>query len=228
MPILLPFLTYKQEADIIGRLLSDYTNLEIGLMNCIQVASGDFDATLKIMFGKRGETDRILWAAQLGEPHYKALKLDREFRMAIGAMRHCLKIMNQYSHSVWHNDWSGHLAFANIEDIALLDEIQTALQHHLPTDHICLFILQLQEEYFSYVTKLLSWINFEGRYKAGKISTRFYPKPPRMKQPPLRLPREGCTFRKLCLGPSPDRGPHMKAKPSAGPTKRIPPLAGQL
>jgi hypothetical protein len=227
MPILLAFLTYKQEADIIGRLLSDYTNLEIGLMNCIQVASGDFDATLKTMFRKRGETDRIVRAAKLGEPHYKALKLAREFRAAIGAMMHCLKIRNQYSHSIWWDDYSGHLAFANIEDIALLDEIQTDLQH-LPTDHICLFVLRQQEEYYSYVIKLLSWINFEGRYKAGKIATRFYPKPPRMKQPPLRLPRGGCTFQKTCLGLAPIPESQRRGKPSVGPAKRTPPPSGQL
>jgi hypothetical protein len=226
MPVLLPFLTYKNEAAIIGRLLCDYTNLEIGLMNCIQVANGDFDKTLKTMFRRRGETDRIVRSAELGEPIYKSLKLDSEFRSAIGALMHCIKIRNQYSHSVWWDDHSGHIAFANIEDIALLDNIQTDLLYLL-TDHICLHILLWQENYFSYVDKLLTWINLEGRYKAGKISSRIYPKPPKMKQPPLRLPREGCSSRTTCLGLTPIPELRTSERRGVGQATRTPPHAGQ-
>jgi hypothetical protein len=195
-------------------------------MNCIQVANGDFDKTLKTMFRRRGETDRIVRSAELGEPIYKSLKLDKEFRSAIGALMYCVKIRNQYSHSVWWDDYSGHLAFANIENIALLDDVQIDLLH-LPTDHICLHILQWQESYFSYVDKLLSWINFEGRYKAGKLSSRIYPKPPQMKRPPLRLPREGCSSQTTCLGLKPILELRNLEKRDVGPATQTPPHAGQ-
>ena len=43
----------------IGRLLTDYNNLEISLLHCVQKGIGDFDCAFKKMFGERGETNRI-------------------------------------------------------------------------------------------------------------------------------------------------------------------------
>jgi hypothetical protein len=123
MPTLLPFFTFKHEGGVIGRLLAGYTNLEIGLLNCVQVATSDFDATLKAMFRIRGETERVLKAEKLGEPAYKTIKLDSAFRAAVGSIRHCLKIRNQYAHCVWWDDFSGQLAFANIEEVAWLGRV---------------------------------------------------------------------------------------------------------
>jgi hypothetical protein len=66
--ILAPFLTFHEEAAIIGRLLAGYTALEVGLMNCVQVVRDDFDAVFKAMFRARGETFRIEIADALGRP----------------------------------------------------------------------------------------------------------------------------------------------------------------
>jgi hypothetical protein len=38
--------------------------------------------------------------------------------MGVGAVKHCLKIRNQYVHCVWYDDKSGKLAFVNLEEIA--------------------------------------------------------------------------------------------------------------
>ena len=51
--ILSPFLTFHQEAAVIGRLSAGYTTLEVGLMHCVQVVRDDFDAVLKAMFRPR-------------------------------------------------------------------------------------------------------------------------------------------------------------------------------
>ena len=53
------FADFPAEAEIIGRLLAGYTNLEVGLMNCVQVVRLDFDTVLKAIFRARGETARI-------------------------------------------------------------------------------------------------------------------------------------------------------------------------
>jgi hypothetical protein len=61
------FLTYSDEAKIIGNLLAGYTDLEVGLLNCIQVVRAfEFDTVLKAMFRVRGETNRIKIADALG------------------------------------------------------------------------------------------------------------------------------------------------------------------
>ena len=53
--IMAPFSKFLKEGDLIGRLLAGYSNIEIGLMHCVQVATGDFDTVLRNMFGQRGE-----------------------------------------------------------------------------------------------------------------------------------------------------------------------------
>jgi hypothetical protein len=116
--ILGPFLKFPDEAAIIGRLSAGYTTLEIGLMHCVQVVRDDFDAVLKAMFRGRGETARIDIADALGRHFYDDRGLATEFGMAVGAVRYCLKIRNQYAHCVWYDDNSGKLAFVNVEEIA--------------------------------------------------------------------------------------------------------------
>jgi hypothetical protein len=111
MPSIMPaFANFPHEAEIIGRLLAGYTNLEIGLMNCVQVVRGDFDTVLKAMFRARGETARIDIADAFGRHHYDSAKLGTEFSMAISAVRYCLRIRNQYAHCGWWDDNSGNLA----------------------------------------------------------------------------------------------------------------------
>jgi len=101
--------------------LAGYSKLEIGLMNCVYMALDDFDAVLKAMFKPRGESLRINEAEKLGRVAYKALDLEADFLAAVEAMRHCLTIRNQYSHWIWWDDNSGMLAFANVEDIAKIE-----------------------------------------------------------------------------------------------------------
>src|SRR4051795_4185228 len=113
---LTPFLKFHKEASIIGRLLAGYATLALGLMNCVQNVRDDFDAVLKAMFRPRGETSRIDIADALGRHFYHDRGLGTEFAMGIGAVRHCLKIRNQYAHCVWYDDKSGKLAFVNLEE----------------------------------------------------------------------------------------------------------------
>jgi hypothetical protein len=112
-----PFSKFSKEGDLIGRLLAGYSNIEIGLMHCVQVATDDFDDVLRNMFGRRGESKRISAAEKLGMPEYRRLKLATDFEKALRAVRYCLKIRNQYAHWIWWDDYSGKLAFANIEDL---------------------------------------------------------------------------------------------------------------
>jgi hypothetical protein len=119
MPTIMPaFNAFPDDEKIIGRLLTGYTNLEVGLMHCVQIVRDDFDTVLKAMFRARGESARVDIADAFGRHFYDALGLGTEFAMGIAATRHCLKIRNQYSHCAWWDDRSGNLAFANLEDIA--------------------------------------------------------------------------------------------------------------
>jgi hypothetical protein len=147
----------------------------------------DFDTVLKAMFRARGETPRIDIADAFGRHYYAQHALGTEFEMAIGSVRHCLKIRNQFAHCVWYDDKSGKLSFANLEEIAKgnaylrnLDDL-TIFQVDEP-------LLFEQEAYFVYTDDLISWVNYEGRQRVGKISTNVLTKPKQPTPPVLHLP----------------------------------------
>jgi hypothetical protein len=187
MAILKHFGPFAAEGAIVGRLLTGYSNLEVNLLNCVQVANGDFDTALKTMFGKRGETKRIDRALKLVEDRYAALGLGKEFARAIDAMQYCLAIRNQFSHWVWWDDYSGKLAFANAETIAKLKRKVRALAELKPR-HIDVALLTDHERYFAYADTCLAWVNYEGRKRAGKLAKNPVKKPRRLKKPRLSLP----------------------------------------
>ncbi len=175
------------EVMAIGRLLADYNNLEIGLLHCVQQGIGDFDRAFKTMFAVRGETKRINAAQNLGHPAYEQLGLEADFDLAIKAIRRALQIRNQYAHWTWWDDRSGRLAIANLEDLAK-DPNAISDFDRLRVHHVDVPLLQAQQRFFSYVDLCLAWVNYEGRYLAGKIKTRIAEKPTFMTPPPLNHP----------------------------------------
>jgi hypothetical protein len=186
-PILTQFHGFTVEGEIVGRLLTGYANLEVGLLNCVQVVLDDLDVPLKAMFKARGESRRIREAVKLGQHPYSILGLGGDFQRAIAAMRYCLLIRNQYSHWVWWNDYSGKIAFANLEDVPLRKSRVTDLRRLKP-HHVDATLLTLQEAYFAYTHQCLIWVNYEGRRLAGKLALNPTIKPKRLKKPDLRLP----------------------------------------
>jgi hypothetical protein len=186
-PILGPFVTpFAKEGAIVGRLLAGYTTLEVGLMHCAQVVRDDFDTVLKAMFRARGETARIDIADAFGRHWYPKYTLGTEFETAIAAVRYCLKIRNQFAHCVWYDDKSGKLTFTNLEEIAKGNAYLGDLKD-LTTFYVDEPLLTEQEAYFVYTDEVISWVNYEGRLRAGKIDKNPQTKPKQPTQPPLHL-----------------------------------------
>jgi len=188
MPINSPH-KFVQEGQAVGRILHGYINLEVGLMHCVQMGlGGDFDTLLKKMFKKRGETLRINEAERLGLPAYQPHGLANDFRKAIIALRRCLKIRNQYAHWVWWDDHSGKLAFANLADLSKRKGRVPNLDK-LKAFHLDMQLLNQQEAYFTYVDHFVGWINYEGRFRAKKLTVNpLGPKPSPPRRPALKLP----------------------------------------
>jgi methionyl-tRNA synthetase len=182
--ILPPFNAFQPEAAIVGRLLAGYASLELGLLHCVQVVREDFDSVLKVMFRARGETQRIESADALGRQFYFDRQLGGDFEAAVGAVRHCLKVRNQYAHCQWYNDNSGKLAFVNLEELAQHNKRVHDLLS-LKVFHVDVDLLATQEAYFVYADSLLAWINYEGRVRDKKIEVNPLTKPVPLKQPRL-------------------------------------------
>jgi hypothetical protein len=186
--ILAPFKKFSAEGATVGRLLAGYSNIEVGLMHCVQMGrGGDLDTVLKKMFRIRGETRRINEAEKLGQADYHRLKLAGDFQKAIRVVQYCLKIRNQYSHWVWWDDYSGKLAFANLEDLAQRKRPVKDLAK-LRAHHVDAVLLDAQEAYFVYADELLAWVNYEGRARDGRLKGgNPLTKPKPIKRPKLRL-----------------------------------------
>ena len=181
-----PFIKFRDEGIIVGHLLSFYADLELDLFYCVNVIRDDFDTVFKAMFKARGVTRRIDIADIFGRHHYRNLRIGTQFETAISAVRFCLKIRNQYSHCTWWDDLSGKLAFANLEEIAKKNAIVTDLTS-LATRHVDVHVLSQQKLYFEYTDNLLTWVNYEGRRRAGKPSTPRQQAPKQLKRPPLDI-----------------------------------------
>jgi len=168
-PILTQFHGFAVEGEIVGRLLTGYANLEVGLLNCVHMVLGDLDAPLKAMFKVRSESLRIKAAVKLGERPYNALGLGTDFQCAIEAMRYCLLVRNQYSHWVWWNDYSGKIAFANLEDVALrtsrVKDLRSLKPRLLRAQQGCINMSSQPRSrsparaYFAYTDQCLTWVN---------------------------------------------------------------------
>lgn len=185
--LLAAFDKFPMEAGLIGRILAGYATLEIDLLNCCNAVRDDFDASLKAMFRIRGETGRIDVADALCRQLYQKIGLGSQLEMAIGDMRHCLKIRNEYAHCAWHDDYSGTLGYLNIEELAKRNR-------HIPDfsglkkRNVDISLLGEQISFMEKTSERLIWINQEGRRLFGKLSNNAYSWPRQNQQPPLHTP----------------------------------------
>jgi hypothetical protein len=186
MPIQ-PIYKFKNEGEAVGRLLLGYSNLEIGLMNCVQMAlGGNLNAVIKAMFSIRGESRRIKRAQDIGDPIFAQHGLSRNFYHAIAVMRRCLQIRNQYAHwSPWPDN-TGKPAFANLESLAKVKRTVNNLVG-LRTFHVDATLLAEQEDYYMYCDRYTSWLNFEIRVRLKALPHNIVSKPKRIKRPRLKL-----------------------------------------
>jgi hypothetical protein len=189
MPISMPvFQKFRVEAEIIGRLVVGYGELEFDLFDCVAMVVGNFDKTIKAMFRSRSETKRINIVETLGRDPYTNLALGDWFDEAINGMRYCVQVRNQYAHRNFYDD-SGTLAFVNLEELAKREEIVNDLSS-LIIKHVAPTLLEEQERYFVYVRATIAFLNSEGRVRSGKIKANPFDPHEKMVQPPHAL--ENC------------------------------------
>ena len=176
MAVLRAFLDFPAEAALIGRMVPGYTDLEVDVMNCVKSARQDLDVVLKTMYRVRGESQRLRIADGFGRLAYETLGLRTEFEMGMGAVRHCLRIRNQYAHSVMWNDNSGQIAISNLEELAEMNVPVVDLRG-MNVHHVDLPLLQAQFAYFEYSSELLIWVLQEGNRIAGRPAFPAQPQP---------------------------------------------------
>lgn len=187
MSISKAFTKFPEEGALVGRILSSYTDVELCLMHCVKAAREDLDTVLKAMYRARGETQRVDIADAFGRQTYRELDLGTQFEMAVGAVRHCMKIRNQYAHCVWWDDGTGELAFTNLEELARVNDFVDDLRG-VHIRHVSVALLGAQTDYFDYAESLLIWVLHEGNKKAGRPAIQTLAKPHALTPPALSQP----------------------------------------
>jgi hypothetical protein len=166
--------------------------MELDLCNCVAMGIDHFDSALKAIFGQRSQKSRINTAASKGKTAYAAVGLTDAFNEALDAMRFCLTIRNRYAHSQFYDDASGRLALVTPEELAK-NPTEIKDLSGLTVKHLTEPVLRKQEKYFLYTRACIEFVNYEGRFLRGNISTRLFNAPAKLARPAEFAEHANCT-----------------------------------
>jgi hypothetical protein len=172
------------EGATIGRMLLNYGELEVTVAMLLGNALGSQDKALRTMFRITGESARIGVADALMRDTFKASGLASEYADAIGAMRWCIKVRNQYSHCQW-GDSPG---YAGIFFTQLVDSAKASEGFEYWFRHVDDGLLMEQLEYFEYAADCLVFLNFDLLRRQEKLEGHNAPMPLKRQQPNLHNP----------------------------------------
>jgi hypothetical protein len=169
---------HPDEAKLVGEILIAYGELENSLIDLLNaVLDEDQDMVLRTLFRLRGEGQRLDVADAVARKWMTQQKLEGVYSRAIGAIRRCKNIRNQYAHCTWFPR-DGRLFFIDLEDAAKTADGPCVLRPR----RIDLPLLQKQREFFDNTEDLLIYVAESYRRSLGRG------KPGRGEEPPTQLP----------------------------------------
>jgi len=151
----------------------------------VRVLGNDSDG-LRAFFRIPGEGARILVTDALIKPAYHAAGLTDQYNEALGAIKHCKNLRNQYAHCHWL-DWPEEGLFFCDMDRAVKKAMGPLELRFL---HVDAPLLEKQEEYFSYAFDWLWFLSNEYRERKGERSIRPHEAPKIIPQPSEHNPPE--------------------------------------
>lgn len=167
------------EAALIGRMVTSFGELELTFSMLAGTALRDQSLALRAIYRGRSTGGRIDLTDVFVRKVVTSTNLVMDYEQVMRAMRHCLKIRNNYAHSHWAPALDG-LFFSNLEDAA-----SRAGGFDMDQKHVDLKLVTEQEAYFDYTRSLLL-------YFGDQLSLKLEPKlhlgvlrPPPMDQPNL-------------------------------------------
>lgn len=187
-PITPTFSRFVEEGSIIGRLLIGYGELEFEWQICVGEALGgtqhDYQKALRTLFRIKSEGVRIEAGDALMRDYYGSIKLKDEYARALGAMRLCKKIRNQFAHCHWLDFPDEGLFFTNLHKAAESKEGEPML----PFRHVDLPLLKKHEAYFYYTISCLTYLSAESKRRREKSAAHSCIWPRELEPPPLHNP----------------------------------------
>lgn len=173
---------HPAEAALIGRILSSFGELEIMLCRNAGRALQSAVTVMRTLYRIRMTSTRIDVADGLMKPTFAAYGLTDDYDLALGMLRHCLKIRNQYAHCNWADSLSSGLFFADLEDSAKTEKFEYTFKH------VSGPLLNEQLEYFAVTLEWLQFLDREISVKLEHIPSHVWPRPPILAQPSLHNP----------------------------------------
>ena len=173
------FADYPKEAEIIGRLLAGYGELELELTECLGAVLGNFNTAIKVLFRTKGEETRIEVADAIMRGEFIGLSLGRPYSEAISDANWCRRIRNQYAHCHWDFQ-TPVLGFVELERNAKKHNRDWVRVRYVPRK-----LLAEQETYFCFVRDCLKYLAAEFKVLEGKSPSHKLSLPKKINRPPL-------------------------------------------
>ena len=156
-----------------------YGELELTFAHCAGLALGQTYEVLNAIQSVRSESARIKIADALSSGAYKKLALEPQYADALGGLRHCLKIRNQYAHSQYSRA-GRRLKFFNPNNTF------TSPTKPLPYRWISIPMLKEQAAFFGWTRDMLIYLQLSiPHHLKGKLSPYPLPKRTKAQLPPL-------------------------------------------
>jgi hypothetical protein len=173
---------FQVEAKLIGSILTGYGELEFWMATCVATSLNDTATAFRTIFRLRNESQRIDVADALLYPVMKKHGLSGAYSHAVGAMRHCRTIRNQYSHCHWEPvTGAKRLSFFNLEAAAFTSNDDSPA---VKTFDVDVPLLTEQVSYFEYCLDGYCYLVEQLKRLAGE-EPRDCPTPkPKARKPP--------------------------------------------
>lgn len=171
------FEQWPKEAAIVARLLGGYGELEFMMGVCLGRALNDFKKSMRILFRTRGETARIELADALTGDFARENGLYDKYSDALGGIRACKNIRNQFSHCHWATTVHG-LFYVDLNAAADAGD-----KFEYKWKHASLSSLEEMESYFRYTHNCFLHVESELHARRGGPALLAFPMPSK-RQPP--------------------------------------------
>jgi hypothetical protein len=174
---------YPQEGELVGRMLSSFGELELGVCQAAQAAvRAEESSVLRALYTLRTTSSRLDVADCLMQPIYEAHELAECYSTSIGMVRKCLSIRNQYAHCNWADHDTGGLFFADLQTSAGNRNFDHFYRH------VDVPLLSIQLYYFKVTQEWLRFTDSRLMVKTGSRRPHSWPEPPALIPPPLHNP----------------------------------------
>ncbi|OHC96731.1 MAG: hypothetical protein A3H25_10710 [Sphingomonadales bacterium RIFCSPLOWO2_12_FULL_63_15] len=177
----LPFDRFKEEGELIGRMILEYGELEWMLCLIAGHVLTDLDTAIKALYRSRGELQRMEVADALIRQRIEDNKLKQIYEQTFAHMKVCKSIRNQYAHTNWVHAGSDKLCYVGIEEMAASHE--PIKMHNMPLYHLDIDTVIDQARFFNQVMQNMSYLTMEMQHVLGLSTTTGFHYVPNIRRP---------------------------------------------